>query len=253
MSGHAGSTAASRDLCDSVISKVEAEIGDAANKQAPTVCSVGKNGKFAFIYHHRDRLKIYLRCGEADGDLLASLISDRGEVKLSRRNNLGSSRAQLTPYYVELNSNSGVIEAVPLLLHAARTMSRLAAQRASGLYSLPSEEDAPGGLEGGSTSVYVNRFERDSKARRICIQIFGAACAVCGFDFGSTYGEIGAGFIHVHHLTPLSTVREKHKVNPRRDLRPVCPNCHEMLHRRTPPYSIEELKVRISKSSVPFG
>jgi 5-methylcytosine-specific restriction protein A len=32
------------------------------------------------------------------------------------------------------------------------------------------------------------------------------------------------------------------------DLKPVCPNCHAMLHRRTPPYSIEELGIILSGS-----
>jgi len=59
-------------------------------------------------------------------------------------------------------------------------------------------------------------------------------------------GELGAGFIHVHHLNPLAAVGKAHKVSPRNDLRPVCPNCHEMLHRRLPPFSIEELKSKMA-------
>jgi len=31
-------------------------------------------------------------------------------------------------------------------------------------------------------------------------------------------------------------------VDPATDLRPVCPNCHEMLHKKDPPYTIEELR-----------
>jgi 5-methylcytosine-specific restriction protein A len=65
---------------------------------------------------------------------------------------------------------------------------------------------------------------------------------VCDFDFGQEYGLIGEGFIHVHHIVPLSSVGPDYKIDPKQDLRPVCPNCHEMLHRRQPPYSIEELK-----------
>jgi 5-methylcytosine-specific restriction protein A len=111
---------------------------------------------------------------------------------------------------------------------------------------LPSEEAESVSVEGGRTMVQVNRFERDPAARRRCIQIFGTRCLVCGFDFAKTYGEIGAGFIQVHHLSPLSMNRKKHRVDVRSDLRPVCPNCHEMLHRKKPPFSIEALKARIS-------
>ncbi len=36
---------------------------------------------------------------------------------------------------------------------------------------------------------------------------------------------MGEGFIHVHHLKPLSEVGYEYRVDPIRDLRPVCPNC----------------------------
>jgi predicted HNH restriction endonuclease len=120
-------------------------------------------------------------------------------------------------------------------------------QKTQNRYLLPSEDKLVS-LEGGRVTVQVNRFERDPAARRRCIQIFGTRCVVCGFDFAKTYGEIGAGFIHVHHLRPLSVNRKTHRVDVRRDLRPVCPNCHEMLHRKKPaPLSIEALKAKISK------
>jgi 5-methylcytosine-specific restriction protein A len=31
-------------------------------------------------------------------------------------------------------------------------------------------------------------------------------------------------------------------VNPRTDLLPICPNCHYIVHRRDPPYSVPEMK-----------
>src|ERR1035438_10031754 len=60
------------------------------------------------------------------------------------------------------------------------------------IYLLPSETElvSPAEfvfIEGGRTLVQVNRFERDTKARKHCIQIFGTHCAVCGFDFAKTY------------------------------------------------------------------
>lgn len=71
---------------------------------------------------------------------------------------------------------------------------------------------------------------------------YGASCIVCGFGFGNKFGEIGAGFIHVRHLKPLSEIHKGYKLNPVEDLRPVCPNCRAMLHQRKPePYTIEQL------------
>jgi len=99
--------------------------------------------------------------------------------------------------------------------------------------------------EGATKTVTVNSYERNPLGRKICIDRFGSTCAVCNFDFKKFYGSIGEGFIHVHHLKQLSDVGEEYTLNPLTDLRPVCPNCHAMLHRRRPPYTIEELSVRI--------
>lgn len=84
--------------------------------------------------------------------------------------------------------------------------------------------------EGALLRVTVNRYERDADARKDCIAHFQAKCFICGFDFGAFYGPLAAGFIHVHHLKPLSEVGERYKVNPLVDLCPVCPNCHAVLH-----------------------
>lgn len=89
------------------------------------------------------------------------------------------------------------------------------------------------------TSAYY--YERDLKARQTCIDHHGTTCCICGFNFGEQWGEIGEGFIHIHHLTPISTKKEEHVINPIEDLKPVCPNCHAMLHRTSPPYSVSEL------------
>lgn len=57
--------------------------------------------------------------------------------------------------------------------------------------------------EGKVVSVIVNRYERNQFARQQCISHFGNECFICGFDFGSTYGDMAKGFIHVHHLIQL--------------------------------------------------
>lgn len=86
-------------------------------------------------------------------------------------------------------------------------------------------------IEGAKKTITVNAYERDPKARGRCIEHWGTKCTVCSFDFAARYGDLGAGFIHVHHLTPLSTIGQEYVVDPIKDLRPVCPNCHAMLHR----------------------
>ena len=96
--------------------------------------------------------------------------------------------------------------------------------------------------EGKVRQVLVNIYERNPAARAKCIAHYGTACSVCTFDFGKTYGEIGEGFIHVHHLKEVSSIGEEYEVDPIEDLRPVCPNCHAMLHTERPALTIEALK-----------
>lgn len=96
--------------------------------------------------------------------------------------------------------------------------------------------------EGIKKTIIINTYERNPKARMLCIEYWKSVCSVCKFDFESFYGEIGAGFIHVHHLVPVSKIGESYQIDPIHDLRPVCPNCHSMLHIKNPPLSIDELK-----------
>jgi HNH endonuclease len=104
-------------------------------------------------------------------------------------------------------------------------------------------EEFPEGLK---VRVEVNSYERDPKARSICIAHYGAKCIVCGFDFGKRFGKIGRGYIHVHHLDPVSMLGSGGKTNPVRDLRPVCPNCHAMLHKESPPMLIGKLRMIVA-------
>ena len=96
--------------------------------------------------------------------------------------------------------------------------------------------------EGSVQQILVNRYERDARARQDCINRYGTSCFICDFDCVEVYGEVMAGFIHVHHLRPLSSVGGDYDIDPVQDLRPVCPNCHAVLHRREPPYSVEEVR-----------
>jgi hypothetical protein len=115
---------------------------------------------------------------------------------------------------------------------------------------LPEEvENSQTYIEGATKQITINAFERNPKARRACIDYYGLNCRVCDFKFGEIYGDIGRDFIHVHHLTPISSVGEKYKLDPIRDLRPVCPNCHAMLHSKRPtPYTIEEMQSILKKT-----
>lgn len=110
------------------------------------------------------------------------------------------------------------------------------------VFTSPEEGDAEPLIEGGIVRVQMNQHERNPRARAVCIAHYGASCQVCGLDFAQRYGKIGRGFIHVHHLRELSTRDGAYTVDPIQDLRPVCPNCHAMLHTKKPAMSIEQLR-----------
>lgn len=102
-------------------------------------------------------------------------------------------------------------------------------------------------IEGLKKTISVNAYERNGTARRQCIEHYGTICNICQFDFEAVYGNVGSGFIHVHHIVPLHVIDQSYKVDPISDLRPVCPNCHAMLHRGSTTLSIEELRNIMNK------
>lgn len=96
--------------------------------------------------------------------------------------------------------------------------------------------------EGTPNQVTMTKYERNPFARKTCIEYYGCSCSVCNFNFQYKYGEVGKNYIHVHHLTQIAKVGRTYDIDPIKDLRPVCPNCHAIIHRRKEAYSIDEMK-----------
>ena len=96
-------------------------------------------------------------------------------------------------------------------------------------------------------TVDVNRYEHNQDARRVCLAFHGTACAACGFSFEAVYGDIGTGFIDVHHVVPPAMLGSGYQLDPVADLVPLCPNCHAMIHRGVgSPRTVSELRNIIS-------
>jgi predicted Mrr-cat superfamily restriction endonuclease len=62
----------------------------------------------------------------------------------------------------------------------------------------------------------------------------------CGFDFEDQYGELGRGYIHVHHRDQLRGTNGK-RIRKIQDLAIVCANCHAMIHRNGKCRELKEL------------
>ena len=107
-------------------------------------------------------------------------------------------------------------------------------------------------VEGAAYQVSVNAYERNIEARRQCIEQHGTNCCVCGFNFGEFYGSTADGYIHVHHLRPLSEVKGEYVVDPIEDLRPVCPNCHAVIHLGGGCRSVEVVRQSLKSGTMPY-
>lgn len=113
--------------------------------------------------------------------------------------------------------------------------------------TIPEEVESSGKyLEGAVKTIFVNAYERNRKARATCIKHHGWACGVCGYDMAELYGTVGEGVIHVHHLRELASLGKEYEVDPIEDLRPVCPNCHAILHTSSPVMTIKQLRKVLS-------
>ncbi len=110
--------------------------------------------------------------------------------------------------------------------------------------------DAPPyeGEEGGVIMRLHKRYERDPKLvaeKRKSAAVTGdLACEVCGFDFKAAYGDLGEGYIEVHHTKPVHTLLAgtKTKLD---DLALLCANCHRMAHRKRMPLSLDTIRLAL--------
>jgi len=126
------------------------------------------------------------------------------------------------------------------MLEAARAIEEgIASGELYGIPVQPDEIDDTGAvaIEGRLLVRRALARERDPKLRALKIKEMrrrghALRCEVCDFDFARTYGDLGEGYIEVHHVTPLYTS------GPRKtrleDLACVCANCHRMCHRSRP-------------------
>lgn len=243
-SKHARADVVSQRLCDQLLAEVESQVGGLSRNEAASCCSVIPAGhaRLYFVYHQRNCISVWPRWGFGEADELHHLALGAG-LKTGSRAKRESTWARAFPLNMYIREPDDIHRLMPIMLRSAGALRGLSVKRRIDDDTIAHEIEAPDAFpEGGRRTVVLNAYERSPSARAACLDHYGTSCSVCSFDFEARYGEIGRGFIHVHHLVPIASVGQSYLVDPIRDLRPVCPNCHEMLHRREPPYSIEELR-----------
>ena len=60
-------------------------------------------------------------------------------------------------------------------------------------------------------------------------------CSACNFNFENFYGEVGKGYIEIHHLKPIFAKEENFEQSVSEAISgvvPVCANCHKIIHRK---------------------
>ncbi|MHA0318787.1 HNH endonuclease [Sphingomonas melonis] len=101
------------------------------------------------------------------------------------------------------------------------------------------------GEEGGVVMRLHKRYERDPKLiaekRKAAAAAGKLVCEVCAFNFEEAYGELGAGYIEVHHTKPVHMLEPGTKTK-LADLALLCANCHRMAHRKRHPLNMNAIR-----------
>lgn len=218
-------------------------------KQAQDVLvkdGMNENSALDYIYNYSNLIqgKLFTRTTNAFGTdyYLKKIYEESGQSGLQ---NALISLSQHLDYYEE-KSGASVIHRREIYDKYLKFLDKK-----PGIIIFPNEvDDTVKYAEGKTTKVLVNSYERNQVARQKCIEHYGAFCQVCRFNFVEIYGDIGEDFIHVHHVVDIATIGNEYSVDPIKDLIPVCPNCHSMLHKKKPAYLIDELK-EMMKSKLP--
>jgi predicted HNH restriction endonuclease len=258
---HDNSTATGKDLCDSFFNLLAKRIPDLVRAETKQGCAFQLPGeaRLVHVWHlkTKDSIKVWPRADSLRITELESFIDKLGLMRAHRKK--GSKRWGRFPLPIELGTHEDIEKAVEVLQFASEAKNKADARKArktggklksknADQYEpladeLPEPELFP---EGGRKTIIVNAYERSSRARNLCIRQYGLTCRACGLDFEQRYGKLGKGFIHVHHIVGISKIGKEYQVDAKTDLRPVCPNCHAMLHRTDPPMSIETLKALLA-------
>jgi 5-methylcytosine-specific restriction protein A len=208
-------------------------------------------GKYSFCNDERRHVlfSLDLRHGEDSNLILDKSWGTKGVAhSMKHINKILNDGYDLLIYKTKTVTTNGITKTVlfdSLLEKRKLHVEEGGVFRATPEYTFSIDEVSESGkpfFEGTKKIIAVNAYERNAEARQKCIDTFGCNCNICGFDFESAYGDRGKGFIHVHHIVPLSEINKNYKVNPLEDLIPVCPNCHAMLHRNGHTISPKEVE-----------
>jgi hypothetical protein len=223
-------------------------VADITRSEAKSVTGFWAPGHKRFVYAYPE-----MRTASVKIYFLSSLNSPPPEIAnvpdIQLRKTLTSAWATSWPFFLTINREEQVESVSRLMveysmpLAKSRRGPRATRERP---FKLPQEVSSGKRWEGHSTTITINRYERDLEARAQRIQKHGESCLACGANFGEIYGPNAKGLIHVHHVVAISTRGGSYEIDPAKDLVPLCPNCHAVAHISAPPLTVDEIKLLIS-------
>ncbi len=166
MTSHDRASPDSRSACNFLYSLLQREIEGATRKEAAGCCSIGVTTRFGYVYHRRGGLRVYPKCGEADGHQLGNLPGNT-QLEVFRRIAMRSEWAREYPYFLELDSDASVLAAIPLMVYAASRLNKKEQAQQSRLQLSNVQETEM--FEGTLLSIRLSRIERNPAARTRCL------------------------------------------------------------------------------------
>lgn len=239
---HDNCSVESREFCDSLLAALRV-LEPAVQRHQVSTCSffLPETNRFAYLYHKSDsRLAtIFLR---GDDPNIIPVLTNAAAVKV--REKLSGSWAKEFPLFIHLPVGTPASEVAEILMEFSLPLANR--KRGHRIQLLQNRMNDIDYRDGKIRYLLSTRYERNRSLRDLCLQEYGYKCVGCNLVLSSRYGPIAERLIHVHHLEPLAEIGER-VIDPKTDLKPLCPNCHSVVHLRTPPLTIEELKALIDE------
>ena len=245
MTAHTDGHPEGRGLCEGLLAELNQLLGPTRHEAKKKSCSFWQPdlNRFAYLYHHNrsPSVCVYFR---TDADFAFSVPQSAFEVQ-TRPSIREKGWTHDFSCYFDIEGQWQIQPAAQFLSAYAAPLAVPKKQQKQ-LASAPHVAEL---LEGRASITTHTTYERNRDARTICIEWYGRRCHACHIDLGEVYGQIAQGFIHVHHEIPLSKQPGPRRVDPIRDLYPVCPNCHAIIHLHQPPLSLDEVRELLAENA----
>jgi hypothetical protein len=110
-----------QQMCERLYEAVASAVKEVRRNEAGTVCSLGNPLCFAYVYHQKQRLQVYVYAGAGDEEVLRSILSGPNSLGLQSRKQTNKTKGwpAVTALFFYVTERSEINDAAKLLIHAA--------------------------------------------------------------------------------------------------------------------------------------